>query len=297
MSQRIITGYVDSPSGRDALALADVLLALDPTSDLTVTRVYAYNPPEEPPVPTGWRKALRDRADAELDKIRGRYEGRPNVTVKPSCGLSASDGLHRLATATEATVTVVGTSHAHGVERLRSGSVTEHTIHGSPCAVAVAPTGFADAPAAPQTIAIAYNGSGESEYALATAAEIARTAGAKLRIIGVVEPGAVWYGAYGGQQLANGLDEVVREQLTQAAKRITDLPVEIQVLTGEPVHAISAATADVGLLVLGSRGYGPVRRVLLGSVSVKLVRAPSCPLLVLPRTAMPADALTAEDSD
>jgi hypothetical protein len=37
------------------------------------------------------------------------------------------------------------------------------------------------------------------------------------------------------------------------------------------------------LLVLGSRGYGPVRRVLLGSVSGELVRGAACPVLVVPR--------------
>ena len=44
-------------------------------------------------------------------------------------------------------------------------------------------------------------------------------------------------------------------------------------------------TADraVDLLVCGSRGYGPVRRVLLGTVSAALLRQASVPVLVTPR--------------
>jgi hypothetical protein len=41
-------------------------------------------------------------------------------------------------------------------------------------------------------------------------------------------------------------------------------------------------SAHVGLLVCGSRGYGPLRSVLLGGVSRRLVDGAHCPVLVLP---------------
>ena len=51
---------------------------------------------------------------------------------------------------------------------------------------------------------------------------------------------------------------------------------------------LDAAVADrVDLLVLGSRGYGPVRGTLLGSVSVAVVRAAPVPVLVVPRGVEP----------
>ena len=40
---------------------------------------------------------------------------------------------------------------------------------------------------------------------------------------------------------------------------------------------------EADLLVVGSRGYGPFRRVLLGSVSAKLAESSPCPFLVCPR--------------
>lgn len=287
MTQRIITGYVDTPGGRDALALAEVLADIGPDHELTVTSVYAYNPPEEPAEPSGRRKVLRDRADAELESARAQLVGRPHTTVKPCCGLSPSDGLHRLCAAEDATVAVIGVSHHHGMRRVRAGSITEQTIVGSPCAVAVAPSGYAETAAPPKVIAVAFNGSGESQRALDVAAAIARRANAELRIIGVVDPAAVWYAAYGGTDVAQDLTRIVRDDLQSAADTVEEVEhVEVRVLTGEAVRAIHEAAEDADLLVLGSRGYGPVRRVLLGSVSAKLVRDPVCPLLVLPRTAV-----------
>ncbi|HSS43092.1 MAG TPA: universal stress protein [Solirubrobacterales bacterium] len=47
------------------------------------------------------------------------------------------------------------------------------------------------------------------------------------------------------------------------------------------VEACEEAGAD--LLVAGSRNYGPVRRVLLGSVSTQLMHRAPCPVLVVPR--------------
>jgi nucleotide-binding universal stress UspA family protein len=49
--------------------------------------------------------------------------------------------------------------------------------------------------------------------------------------------------------------------------------------------------------VCGSRGYGPVRAVLLGSVSRRLAGEAHCPVLVLPRgVSAPLDALLTGDA-
>lgn len=49
------------------------------------------------------------------------------------------------------------------------------------------------------------------------------------------------------------------------------------------MRLLADAAADADLLVVGSRGYGPLRRVLLGSTSAGLVRSARCPVLVYPR--------------
>jgi nucleotide-binding universal stress UspA family protein len=53
-----------------------------------------------------------------------------------------------------------------------------------------------------------------------------------------------------------------------------------EILSGRPAPALAAATAGVDLFVCGSRGYGPVRTLMLGGTSHALVREASCPVLV-----------------
>ena len=58
-----------------------------------------------------------------------------------------------------------------------------------------------------------------------------------------------------------------------------------EVVVGDPATELAYAGNDFDLLVTGSRGYGPVRRLMLGSTSTRLVREAPCPVLVLTRGA------------
>ena len=63
-----------------------------------------------------------------------------------------------------------------------------------------------------------------------------------------------------------------------------------------PVAALTEASAGLDLLVCGSRGYGPLRSVLLGSVSRRLSHVARCPLLIVPRgAAVDAERVFSED--
>jgi nucleotide-binding universal stress UspA family protein len=85
--------------------------------------------------------------------------------------------------------------------------------------------------------------------------------------------------------------ERAREALSAAAARAADVPaLELVEREGDPARELVEASRQADLLVAGSRGYGPVRRLLLGSVSTLLVRQADCPLLVLPRSAEGGDA-------
>jgi nucleotide-binding universal stress UspA family protein len=83
-------------------------------------------------------------------------------------------------------------------------------------------------------------------------------------------------------------EEIKRAYSEPLDRVVADLPDGVratgELLFGEVVDELSmAAEHDVDLLVCGSRGYGPVRRVLLGTVSAALVRQASVPVLVVPR--------------
>jgi nucleotide-binding universal stress UspA family protein len=76
------------------------------------------------------------------------------------------------------------------------------------------------------------------------------------------------------------------QALDQATDRVpADLPVARRLLRGDPADQLTRAAEDFDLLILGSRGYGPLRSTLLGGVSTKLMRSSPSPVLVLPRGA------------
>ena len=78
--------------------------------------------------------------------------------------------------------------------------------------------------------------------------------------------------------------------LSGVAKELDDDAVH-EVVVGNAWKELASRSADLDLLVVGARAYGPVRRLLLGSTSSRLVRTASCPLLVAPRGAhVTADA-------
>ena len=56
------------------------------------------------------------------------------------------------------------------------------------------------------------------------------------------------------------------------------------VATGYAADELAEASTELDLLVLGSRSYGPVRRVILGGTSVKVMRSSACPVVVVPKS-------------
>jgi nucleotide-binding universal stress UspA family protein len=136
---------------------------------------------------------------------------------------------------------------------------------------------------------VAYDGSSESEDALATGVDIALLAGATLQSYTVVEPVATGPAvAVPGWGVA--LDDPGRRhaRAEATAERARNLVPEAildgaEVLVGRASDALAARTPEFDLLVCGSRGYGAVRAVLLGSCSRALVDRAACPVLVLPR--------------
>jgi nucleotide-binding universal stress UspA family protein len=70
-------------------------------------------------------------------------------------------------------------------------------------------------------------------------------------------------------------------------------------VVGTPVEELVALSERVGLVVVGSRAWGPLRRVLVGSTAAGLTRRAACPVIVLPRGAVAAqgdEAATAGSS-
>jgi nucleotide-binding universal stress UspA family protein len=122
------------------------------------------------------------------------------------------------------------------------------------------------------------------------AAQLARSADAELSIYagtqspttGFTGGNAGWgYGAYNVPGLLEGVAHANLDHIT--SEDTTGLEVSKIVLGGYAPERLEEVAADLDLLVLGSRAYGPVRRVLLGSVSGEVLKSAPCPVLVVPR--------------
>ena len=75
-------------------------------------------------------------------------------------------------------------------------------------------------------------------------------------------------------------------ELEAAIAEVADgIEVQADVLVNDPADGLLAAARQLDLLVVGSRGFGPRKAVVLGSVSRKVAERAPCPVLVLPRAA------------
>jgi nucleotide-binding universal stress UspA family protein len=160
------------------------------------------------------------------------------------------------------------------------GDDARGTVSGATCPVAVAPYGYADDGGQIRTVGVGYDGSAEANASLAVARELANATGARLVALTVVSPGA---GAAGHWEHPDAIRmlEQPGDDLPRSLKGV-----EGQVAIGAPASELVAFGDKVDLLVVGSRGHGPVRRLILGSTSLQLIREARCPLLVIPRPAV-----------
>ena len=196
---------------------------------------------------------------------------------------TAAHGLADLAEAEHADLIVVGSTHRGPIGRVLSGTVAGRLFHGAPCAVMVAPRGWGEREhARPGLIGVGYDGSDEARIAVARAEDLAKAFGARLRVITI----APYIGQDAGFEPAEVLRETWADTLNEAVASISDQVETEQVLReGREATELALQGVDVDLLVVGSRGYGPLRRTLVGSVSGELVRTAPCPVLVVPRGA------------
>lgn len=287
--RRILIGYDGSEHGRDALALGRLLAeALEATPLVAVV------------LPNPERLTGIERAETELTAHAEKLFHEARVAL-PGLGTETTlirdftpgRALHALAAEEGPLVTVLGSAHRGLLGRILLGSTGEALLSGAPAPVAVAPAGYAgNGSRRLLSIAVAVDGSEEAGNAFESAISLAGHLNSELTILSVAPPPHWGYAAAfaalsGGSDIDLGRQHAERV-LELARERIpADLPAETQILRGDPAAAIAEAATDSDLLLLGSRGYGPLRGVFLGSVSAPLVRQAPCPVLVLCRGSGP----------
>jgi len=277
----IIVGYDGREEAGDAVALARVLAA-----PLGARIVLGYVYPLWRPLSNDSEYVAAARAEADA-ALAGAAVG-DDVERVAVPAPSAAHGLHDLANERHAQLVVVGASRHAGVGRVVPGSVGQKLLHGSPCAVAIAPRGYAAEANHLRVIQVAFDLTDESEAALRKAAEIAVAEGATIRVVAVVDPVEYGYTPVLGSYAISYADGLKKELEERTRALVDELPSEVRadakVQRGNVcAHILGEAKNGVNLLVMGSRGYGPFQSVLAGSVSSRVIDGAPCPVLVVPR--------------
>jgi nucleotide-binding universal stress UspA family protein len=276
MTEKLIVGVNDSDDAAAALAFARQL-----ADRLDLGVVVAHAVQAGPPAVGG---SLVEVIASSSDELEGRVlDGDPAVA------------LPQLAQSEEAALLVVGT-RGHGLLRAAVlGSVSREVSRESPVPVLVVPEEARDsAPGARgSAIVCGVDGSAVADAAVAVASELAAALGVRLVLVHAVAPApAMGMGSAGVgapvhprapvESARTGHAEAV---LGEAAERVElDVDVERRAYYGSCVEVLERAAdeADAMIIVVGSRGHGPLRSALLGSVSGSLLASSSRPVLVTP---------------
>jgi len=282
---RIAVGIDGYPEGRDAAVLAS---AIARATDAEVMLVGVHPDPLVV-LPDGldW-KSLEKQTHAALIEVRDRLA--PGARIVVETDLSIPRALHRVIRREHSDLLVLGSSRHAQAGRVRIGRRTRQLLCGFDCALAVAPRGLHErAEIRLNRIGVGYDGGPQSRAAVELAGSIAVGAKAALHVCAVVDdrfPSGGFFAGYGvllpewDQSVQTEVD-ALRERATKDA-RTTGARVEVAGLRGRPADRLLDLCEEVDLLVVGSRRWGAVARLMLGSTGEALLHDASCPVMVVP---------------
>jgi nucleotide-binding universal stress UspA family protein len=184
---------------------------------------------------------------------------------------------------------VLGASHTGRLRRVVPGSTGERLLPGSPCPVAIAPRGYAHRTDPIEVVSCAYDATPDARRALPWAAQMAHRLGTRLAVVRVLEGPTVADATLAVDPSAASAVRRIHDMAeAQTRRAVTELDpslnAEAVLLCGDPVHELRRCTSEADLLVVGSRGYGPLRGVMSGTLSGRLMREAAFPLVFVPPT-------------
>jgi len=283
--ETVLSGFVPEPRGRDGLTLAR-LLAGQSGARLQVAYVKAPAWPAPGPARAeagAWAAFLDEQAEATLAQARELAGEDADLLTYTQRG--SGRGLVELARKRGADVVVIGSAPRGRRGRISLGSTADQLLHSSPVPVLLAPRGYADdVPPALTRLTVAYRRGPGADETVKAAARIAAALDLPLRLVTLV---MATYRRHplGGEMMA-GMREQAMMDLTAAARGPRRRhQVDLEVLEGRTVGA-AMRMGDwerSELIICASSSAGPLRRVFLGDTSIKIVRAATCPVMILTR--------------
>jgi nucleotide-binding universal stress UspA family protein len=277
--RKILVAYDGSPSAQNALSLASQLAR----EDKSWIKVLAVVPPY-----------LGDLELIGVSDIKEAIAGPGQELLAEAKRIAEQEGVHILtnleqgepyeqivhvAEEENCDLIIMGRRGKAKMERELMGSVTARVIGHTSKDVLVIPE---NGTLSWENILLATDGSTCCDNALARALEIAQERKVKLSAVSVVYTNDEFYAL--GQGVVKELYQEADKVLDKVKKWAGDLGVqtELFVRDGEPHQAITAMAAEISasLIVMGSHGRKGLTRLLMGSVTERVIGYADCPVLV-----------------
>lgn len=264
-----------------------MVFPLPPTTEIVALATVGPAPPVlDVPVPQSVRDAAladaQKAADTAVATLRKRW---------PETSARVVDGEPRHVIASTAAdwgaeLVVVGARGLGAFRRLLLGSVSTAVVHHAPCPVLV----VRGRPGELLTAVVAIDGSSHARAAARFLGSLPLDPALTVRLIGVVErqtPSLRTPGVVPG--VRDAIEHFTEQQRVELDKVLQEVAVDFEVKTmveravriGSPAGEILKSAERADLVVLGARGLGPIHRLLVGSVSERVLQHARCSVLVV----------------
>lgn len=241
----------------------------------------------------GFRRQLEKRSRTRLSDLVSRIESSGGTVDDTHLGVGRADAvILQKAEEVGAGLIVIGSRGIGAMRRTLMGSVSDSVVRHAHCPVLVVrgePLAF------PTKVLLATDGSEEANLAASTAVEISNSTASELHVV-YAEPVPYAYEFAAWESLPPDLPASINEaaqedastKLDEQVQKVREAGGEIagaHARAGHPDAEIVglAGKLGAGLVVMGSRGLGPLKRALMGSVSDSVVHHSPCPVLVVRR--------------
>jgi nucleotide-binding universal stress UspA family protein len=229
------------------------------------------------------RQAAQRLLDQACETIRAEHLG---LTIEAEVVTGDTVPI-LLREATGAALLVLGSRGLGELRDLAAGSVAAHVATQASCPVVVVPAGWAPRPDQAGEIVVGVDGSEHSAAAIDFAFRYAGSVGAHLT--GLLAwhdpkssgPGDMLPLVYDVDALQQDSAALLGESLAGQAVEHPDVKVTEKLVHGPAANALLDASRNAQLLVVGSRGRGAFRGLLLGSVSRTVLQHAKCPVAVV----------------
>jgi nucleotide-binding universal stress UspA family protein len=270
-------------------------LARSTGSELHVVLVFRWARPSAlDPISrdTTVHEAVEGRARERLEKIVRRLRSFGGAVQRSYLKGGAPDAeIVALGEEIGAGLIVMGSRGLGGMRRALTGTVSDSVVRHAHCPVMVV---RGKAAVFPTKILLATDGSEDANLAASAAADLAKSTNSELHVLYVGGMPSVFYESPGAivldpdlqSRMEEEAEEAARAKLKEQVQKMSEAGGEIaetHARVGFPDAEIVGLAEElgVGLIAIGSRGLGGLRRALLGSVSDSVVRHAHCPVMVV----------------